>query len=214
MRVSPNGDTCVENRGQSAHPQLTDAFGEASYQLKPGQHVLFEHGSLRAVVDRETTPCGCPPDDRRPVPLAEASCTATARRQRRSRPPPPTPSRPRRAKACAPPPPLPADKPGVTHSRSPPPSPSTPNPRRRSSGPPAPHPRAPPRLRPPTPAGPFRPSAASSSASSSAKPSPAATHRLHATIDRLTARARPALKHLTAFRGFPCPSPPRRCVPA
>lgn len=61
MRVTRNGDTCVENRGASA-PGLavSDMFGESSYQLNPGQHVLFEHGSLREVVDHETTPCGCP----------------------------------------------------------------------------------------------------------------------------------------------------------
>jgi hypothetical protein len=61
IRVAGNGDTCVENRGSSA-PTLavSDQFGEAAYELLAGQHVLFEHGSLREVVDRETTPCGCP----------------------------------------------------------------------------------------------------------------------------------------------------------
>ena len=58
VRVARNGDTCVENRGSQA-PTLavTDPFGEALYELRPGQHVLFEHGSLREVVDHETTPC-------------------------------------------------------------------------------------------------------------------------------------------------------------
>ncbi len=61
LRVARNGDTCVENRGPGA-PTLavTDPFGEALYELLPGQHVLFEHGSLREVVDHESTPCGCP----------------------------------------------------------------------------------------------------------------------------------------------------------
>jgi hypothetical protein len=61
MRVTRNGDTCVENRGVAA-PTLavSDIFGESSYQLNPGQHVLFEHGSLREVVDHEATSCGCP----------------------------------------------------------------------------------------------------------------------------------------------------------
>lgn len=64
LRVSFNGDTCVENRGRKAPLlKISDAFGEASYEVKPGQHVLFEHGSLREVVDRETTPCGCPSVD-------------------------------------------------------------------------------------------------------------------------------------------------------
>lgn len=61
VRVARNGDTCVENRGAAA-PVLSvaDQFGEASYQVKPGQHVLFEHGSLKEVVDHESEPCGCP----------------------------------------------------------------------------------------------------------------------------------------------------------
>jgi hypothetical protein len=61
MRIARNGDTCVENRGAAA-PTLavSDPFGEALYELEPGQHVLFEHGSVHEVVDHETTPCGCP----------------------------------------------------------------------------------------------------------------------------------------------------------
>jgi hypothetical protein len=61
MRVSRNGDTCVDNRGPGA-PTLgvSDAFGEATYEVGAGQHVLFQRGSLRQVVDHETTPCGCP----------------------------------------------------------------------------------------------------------------------------------------------------------
>jgi len=61
MRVTKNGDTCVENSGAGA-PVLgiTDQFGEATYELRAGQHVLFEHGSLKEVVDHESSPCGCP----------------------------------------------------------------------------------------------------------------------------------------------------------
>ena len=63
LRVAGNGDTCVENRGAGA-PVLTvsDPFGDSAYDLTAGQHVLFEQGSLHAVVDRETSPCGCPDD--------------------------------------------------------------------------------------------------------------------------------------------------------
>jgi hypothetical protein len=61
VRVTQSGDTCVEDRGASAPViGITDSFGEASYELHAGQHVLFEHGSLREVVDHETSPCGCP----------------------------------------------------------------------------------------------------------------------------------------------------------
>jgi hypothetical protein len=71
LRVAPNGDTCVENRGMGA-PMLTvsDPFGDAVYELTAGQHVLFEHGSLHEVVDHETSPCGCP--DEKGVPVADA----------------------------------------------------------------------------------------------------------------------------------------------
>ncbi|HXC95732.1 MAG TPA: hypothetical protein VNU92_08520 [Edaphobacter sp.] len=63
LRVTRNGDTCVENRGAKA-PLLNvaDQFGEATYELKAGQHVLFEHGSLKEVVDHESSACGCPPE--------------------------------------------------------------------------------------------------------------------------------------------------------
>jgi hypothetical protein len=62
IRVTKNGDTCVENRGTNA-PTLSvaDQFGEATYELRAGQHVLFEHGSLKEVVDHESSACGCPP---------------------------------------------------------------------------------------------------------------------------------------------------------
>jgi hypothetical protein len=61
LRVTPNGDTCVENSGATA-PVLTlsDPFSGVTYRLIPGQHVLFEHGDLHQVVDNERSPCGCP----------------------------------------------------------------------------------------------------------------------------------------------------------
>ena len=64
LRVTRNGDTCVDNRGEKA-PQLNiaDQFGEATYELHAGQHVLFEHGSLKEVVDHESSSCGCPPEE-------------------------------------------------------------------------------------------------------------------------------------------------------
>ena len=77
IRVAPNGDTCVENRGDKA-PKLgvADQFGQSSYALKPGQHVLFEHGSLKEVVDHESSPCGCPQEP--VVSVADAGVTSTA----------------------------------------------------------------------------------------------------------------------------------------
>jgi hypothetical protein len=61
LRVTRNGDTCVDNAGANAPVlQLNGAFGGSSYRLMPGQHVLFERGSLREVVDHERSSCGCP----------------------------------------------------------------------------------------------------------------------------------------------------------
>ena len=76
LRVTPNGDTCVENSGANA-PVLTlaDPFSDASYRLIPGQHVLFEHGSLHEVVDNERSPCGCPPVP--PPPTQQIATTPT-----------------------------------------------------------------------------------------------------------------------------------------
>src|SRR6266851_7786606 len=63
LRVTRYGDTCVENRGATAPVLLVaDQFGEATYELRAGQHVLFEHGSLKEVVDHESSSCGCPPE--------------------------------------------------------------------------------------------------------------------------------------------------------
>ncbi len=61
LRVTRDGDTCVENVGKKAPVlMLNDAFSRASYRLMAGQHVLFERGNLREVVDNERSPCGCP----------------------------------------------------------------------------------------------------------------------------------------------------------
>ncbi len=62
IRVVTNGDTCVDNSGPNAPVlDVSEQLGGASYQLMPGQHVLFERGSVREVVDHESSPCGCPP---------------------------------------------------------------------------------------------------------------------------------------------------------
>jgi|HubBroStandDraft_1064217.scaffolds.fasta_scaffold35468_5 hypothetical protein len=74
LRVTPNGDTCVENSGTTAPVlSLADPFSGATYRLIPGQHVLFEHGSLHEVVDNERSPCGCPPAP--PPPIQQIAST-------------------------------------------------------------------------------------------------------------------------------------------
>ena len=64
IRVVPNGDTCVENAGKDAPVlHVTETFGGGAYFVRPGQRVLFEHGSVREVVDHESSSCGCPKGD-------------------------------------------------------------------------------------------------------------------------------------------------------
>jgi len=61
LRVTKEGDTCVENRGGGAPVlSVSDPFGESTYDLRPGQHVLFPRGSLKQIVANESSPCGCP----------------------------------------------------------------------------------------------------------------------------------------------------------
>jgi hypothetical protein len=79
LRVTRNGDTCVENAGKKAPVLvLNDAFSRASYRLMPGQHVLFERGSLREVVDHERSECGCPGADTSMQLAANASAAEKA----------------------------------------------------------------------------------------------------------------------------------------
>lgn len=73
IRVSSQGDTCIDNRGPSApYITVTSQLEGGLYRVQPGQHVSFQHGSLREVVDTEHEPCGCPA----PVSVADAGTSA------------------------------------------------------------------------------------------------------------------------------------------
>ncbi|HEX4581742.1 MAG TPA: hypothetical protein VH139_06760 [Acidobacteriaceae bacterium] len=73
IRVSRQGDTCIDNRGPNApYITVTSQLEGGLYRVQPGQHVSFQHGSLREVVDTEHESCGCPP----PVSVAEAGTPA------------------------------------------------------------------------------------------------------------------------------------------
>jgi hypothetical protein len=62
VRLGQHGDTCVDNAGVNApYVLVTSVFDGGNYRVQPGQRVMFEHGSLREVVDQEKEPCGCPP---------------------------------------------------------------------------------------------------------------------------------------------------------
>jgi hypothetical protein len=61
VRLGPNGDTCVDNAGVGTPPvQVSSVFDDGTYRVQPGQRVMFQHGSVREVVDQEKEPCGCP----------------------------------------------------------------------------------------------------------------------------------------------------------
>jgi hypothetical protein len=116
LRVTRNGDTCVENRGAKA-PVLSvaDQFGEATYQIQPGQHVLFEHGSLKEVVDNESSPCGCPPAPS--VSIADAAISASANAGASSNTPEPHPFPQAVSQGLAPTPPVPQAPAGEIHTQ-------------------------------------------------------------------------------------------------
>ena len=62
IRLGEHGDTCVDNPNPNGpYVVITSVFEGGAYRVQPGQRVMFEHGSLREVVDDEKEPCGCPP---------------------------------------------------------------------------------------------------------------------------------------------------------
>ncbi len=78
LRVTSNGDTCVDNHGDQAPTlEVSEQFGSGLFRIRPGQHLLFEHGSLREVVDNESSPCGCPVTPTVSVAAAGTSTDAT-----------------------------------------------------------------------------------------------------------------------------------------
>ena len=63
VRLGEKGDTCVDNRGPNApYVTVSSVFDGGVYRVQPDQRVMFEHGSLREVVDNEKESCGCPPE--------------------------------------------------------------------------------------------------------------------------------------------------------
>lgn len=61
LRVSTNGDTCIDNHGASApYVTVTNLFSGGVYRVQPNQRVLLESGDTSRVVDNEPEPCGCP----------------------------------------------------------------------------------------------------------------------------------------------------------
>ena len=80
VRVSPKGDTCVQSLpSNSSAIVISEGMGDASYQVKPNEAVIFNGGRISgAMPTRES--CGCPA----PPPTQVAKAT----------PPPPPPKPP------------------------------------------------------------------------------------------------------------------------
>lgn len=117
LRVTPSGDTCVENKGAGA-PTLgiSDQFGDGAYELHPGQHVLFEHGSLKEVVDNESSPCGCPTADPG-MSIADALLASGGRANATTPAAAEHPFPAAVSQGLAPAPPVPQAAPGVAHAQ-------------------------------------------------------------------------------------------------
>ena len=78
VRLGPKGDTCVDNRGANApYVSVSSVFEGGVYRVQAGQRVMFQHGSLREVVDNERESCGCPAEAAanvaNPFPLAQSA---------------------------------------------------------------------------------------------------------------------------------------------
>jgi hypothetical protein len=77
VRLGQHGDTCVDNPGANApYVVVSSVFEGGAYRVQPGQRVMFQHGSLKEVVDQEKEPCGCPAEARpgsNDFPLAQSA---------------------------------------------------------------------------------------------------------------------------------------------
>ena len=75
VRLSENGDTCVDNAGAGApYVLVTSVFDGSNYHVQAGQRVMCQHGSVQQVVDNEQEPCGCPPEPKgNEFPMAQSA---------------------------------------------------------------------------------------------------------------------------------------------
>jgi hypothetical protein len=97
VKVTPQGDTCVQSLPWNvAAIVVSETMGDATYQVKPNEAVLFKGGHLNeATATRQN--CGCPLSQPVPTQVAKAA------------PPPPPPVESKPAPAAAQPPPADPD---------------------------------------------------------------------------------------------------------
>ena len=93
VRVNPQGDTCVQSLPWNvAAITISETMGDATYQVKPDEAVLFRGGHLSEASSFRGN-CGCPKSQPAPVQVAKAM------------PPPAPPDQPKAAEPLAAPPP-------------------------------------------------------------------------------------------------------------
>ena len=75
LRSRPNGDTCVQTRASnSSSIVVTELMGDATYQVKPNEMVLFRKGRVANPDLNLPEDCGCPP----PTPVETAAAPKPA----------------------------------------------------------------------------------------------------------------------------------------
>jgi hypothetical protein len=87
VRVNPKGDTCVQSlASNSSAVVVSEGMGDASYQVKPNEAVIFNGGRISgAMPTRES--CGCPAPP--PTQVAKVAPPPSQPEAPKSDPPPP-----------------------------------------------------------------------------------------------------------------------------
>jgi hypothetical protein len=58
----PHGETCVRSRARSTGGIIVnEQMGDGTYQVKPGDSVVFHNGRVANASSTPSAPCGCPP---------------------------------------------------------------------------------------------------------------------------------------------------------
>jgi hypothetical protein len=100
VRITPQGDTCVQSLPWNVSAiVVSESMGDATYQVKPDEAVIFRGGHLSDAVKSKGN-CGCPTSRVPPVEVAKPT------------PPPPLQPEPKPAETAAavPPPPPPPEQ--------------------------------------------------------------------------------------------------------